>query len=251
MVTYEGRFILAEIVNVKRAKKADDRFMYYLKQKDKTEQFGIYDRIIRFREHDSCTGQTGEIIFGQKPVKQLILLDHMNKSAIGCMVLIVEPKWTGRIGQDRVPIFELNQDHAVIPIEGTVHHIPNNIPIVPLEESSLRCYGYHCVKIELISINFFQSCSGILCDRTEDTGECFCFTKGRLAGLNFECELFFSADPNATNEKLSEWFHVPQYRSYRLFKMFVDTQLDYNDALRNKQSIRTHIRQPTAGTLCE
>jgi hypothetical protein len=30
---------LAEIVSVKKAKKADDRFSYYLKQKDKAERF--------------------------------------------------------------------------------------------------------------------------------------------------------------------------------------------------------------------
>jgi hypothetical protein len=239
---YEGRFILAEIVSVKKAKKADDRFSYYLKQKDKAERYGVYDRIIRFREHDSLNGQTGEIIFTQKPVKQLILLDHMNGSAIGCMVLIVEPKWTGRIGQDRVPIFELNQDHGIIPVEARIDRISKNIPIVPLEESSMRCFGYHSVKVILTTINFFQSCSGVLCDRTEDTGECFCFTKGRLPGINFDCDLFFSADANATETKLSEWFHVPQYRSYRLFKMFIDSHLDFNDALRNKKNIRSHIK---------
>jgi hypothetical protein len=241
-LNYEGRFVLAEIVSVKKAKKADDRFSYYLKQKDKAERFGVYDRIIRFRQHDSVNGQPGEIIFTQKPVRQLILLDHMNQSAIGCMVLIVEPKWTGRIGQDRVPIFELNQDHAVIPVEAKVDRIPRNIPIVPLEESSLRCFGYHSVKIELTAVNFFQSCSGVLCDRTEDAGECFCFTKGRLPGINLECELFFSPDPNATNTRLSEWFHVPQYRSFRLFKLFIDSHLDFNDALRNKKAIRSHIK---------
>jgi hypothetical protein len=166
----------------------------------------------------------------------------MNDSAVGCMVLIVEPKWTGRIGQDRVPIFEITQDHGIIPIEHDIPRIEKNIPIVPLEEASLRCFGYHAVQIQLTAINFFQSCSGVLCDRTEDTGECFCFTKGRLPGINFECNLFFSPDTNATR-KLSEWFHVPQYRSYRLFKMFVDSHLDFNDALRNKKAIRSHIKQ--------
>jgi hypothetical protein len=100
----------------------------------------------------------------------------------GAWFLIIEPKWTGRgIGQDCVTIFELSQDHAIIPVEAKVDQIQKNIPIVPLEESSsLRCFGYHCsVKIKLTAINFFQSCStGVLCDRTVDAGECFCFTKG-------------------------------------------------------------------------
>lgn len=241
-LNYEGHFILAEIVNVKKSKKTDDRFSYYLKQKDKAERFGVYDRIIRFREHDSLNGQTGEIIFTQKPIRQLVLLDHMNDSAVGCMVIIVEPKWTGRIGQDRVPIFEVTQDHGIIPIEHNVPRIKRNIPIVPLEESSMRCFGYHSVQIQLIAINFIQSCSGVLCDHTEDTGECFCFTKGRLPGINFECDLFFSADSNPA-KKLSEWFHIRQYRSYRLFKMFMDSNLDYNDACRNKKAIRSHIKK--------
>jgi hypothetical protein len=76
----------------------------------------------------------------------------------GAWFLIIEPKWTGRgIGQDCVTIFELSQDHAIIPVEAKVDQIQKNIPIVPLEESSLRCFGYHCsVKIKLTAINFFR-----------------------------------------------------------------------------------------------
>lgn len=247
MVDSDDKFILALITHIKRPKAQDNKVTYYAKNTLTNPQQGAYNRSFDFGDLSDTSGSVGRVIFDTNPCNQLTPLCNKGASAIGSIVLLVEPEWNSTMGADHVPIFHLHHKDSVVPMGMNLTNfatsrfamtLRQDVPILPLSVSDTRYFYYSNVAIHVNNIEFKKSCNGVLCDRTSQSSECFCLTKSVNTGVTMSCNLFFS---ESYTKPLNEWYVNKKYTSYSFMCIFISPEMKFEELDSNLVKLRTFI----------